>query len=224
VWEILLLVEKKVCVQSSAPAFLLHLSMRYPVQAKGIWNLVGYTTLYVSALVHCIPQFWLCHSYKFLAFPSMNWRMRVSQILIMPPFQRKGHGQQMLQAVYNIAETKKYLEVTVEVPIPFFCCVCVLACLFAYHTCAACRTLLRCSSLCETCWTCSTARSMASSRKCVSRLSVVLCFHNRCCFCRWRENECASGEIRREVCRQSASNASHHAGQPAKLPAAPVTC
>jgi histone acetyltransferase 1 len=59
---------------------------------------VGYTTLY-----------------KFLRYPT-GWRLRVSQILILPPFQRQGHGQRLLQAVYTEAREKQFVEVNVEDP------------------------------------------------------------------------------------------------------------
>ncbi len=57
------------------------------------YHIVGYTTLY-----------------KFLLYPS-SWRLRISQIMILPPYQRVGHGQQLLQWVYGEAERREFAEV-----------------------------------------------------------------------------------------------------------------
>jgi len=69
---------------------------------KRHYSFVGYATLY-----------------KFFAFPDST-RLRVSQIFVAPPHQRKGHGKAMLQEVYRIAEQRKYLETNVEDPAPSF--------------------------------------------------------------------------------------------------------
>jgi len=66
------------------------------------YHIVGYTTLY-----------------KFLAYPA-DWRMRLSQILILPPFQRQGHGQRLLQLVYDEAQRRNMIEVNIEDPSPVF--------------------------------------------------------------------------------------------------------
>jgi histone acetyltransferase 1 len=62
------------------------------------YHIVGYTTLY-----------------KFLSYPS-DWTMRLSQILILPPYQRAGHGQKLLQLVYDLAEQRKAVEINIEDP------------------------------------------------------------------------------------------------------------
>jgi histone acetyltransferase 1 len=67
-----------------------------------VYNFVGYTTLY-----------------RFLHFPS-EWRLRLSQILIIPPYQRSGHGQQLLQFVYQLAEQRDATEINIEDPSPVF--------------------------------------------------------------------------------------------------------
>lgn len=64
--------------------------------------IVGYTTLYT-----------------FFAFPDSS-RVRLSQILILPCYQRKGHGQRLLQIVYELAARGPFLEVNVEDPSPGF--------------------------------------------------------------------------------------------------------
>lgn len=66
------------------------------------YHIVGYTTLY-----------------KFLHYPN-DWKMRLSQILILPPYQRAGHGQRLLQFVYAEAERRKMIEVNIEDPSPVF--------------------------------------------------------------------------------------------------------
>jgi GNAT superfamily N-acetyltransferase len=95
VWEIILLFQKRVCLAKNITTY----------------HIVGYTTLY-----------------KFLSYPS-NWqaesatypyKMRLSQILILPPFQRAGHGQKLLQLVYQEAEKRGMIEVNIEDPSPVF--------------------------------------------------------------------------------------------------------
>jgi histone acetyltransferase 1 len=91
VWELLLLFEKR--------------TNKATEEVK--YNAVGYMTLY-----------------KFLQYQPGDsqpaWRLRISQILILPPYQRQGHGQQLLQFVYNEAEKRKFAEVNIEDPSPVF--------------------------------------------------------------------------------------------------------
>ena len=49
-----------------------------------------------------------------------EWQLRVSQILVLPPFQRAGHGAQLLRFVYLLARQRDFLYVTVEDPSPVF--------------------------------------------------------------------------------------------------------
>lgn len=53
--------------------------------------------------------------YKFFAWPCGR-RLRLSQILIFSPFQRLGHGSQMLRKIYEYASEKDYVEVNIEDP------------------------------------------------------------------------------------------------------------
>ena len=99
IWEVLLLFEKRTprtpsSLSSSAAA------STSPVPAT--YSFVGYTTLY-----------------KFLHYPS-EWLLRLSQILILPPYQRSGHGAQLLQFVYREAERRRFRAVNVEDPAPVF--------------------------------------------------------------------------------------------------------
>merc|ERR1719510_389165 len=49
---------------------------------------------------------------------SQDWlrRLRISQILIFPPYQRLGHGKECVKVAYQVAKDRKYLEVNVEDP------------------------------------------------------------------------------------------------------------
>jgi len=62
------------------------------------WRTVGYTTLYT-----------------FLHYPKGS-RLRLSQILILPPYQRQGHGQQLLNAVFAEADRRDVVEINIEDP------------------------------------------------------------------------------------------------------------
>lgn len=67
------------------------------------YYIVGYTTLY-----------------QFFHYPS-SYRLRLSQILILPPYQRSGHGRYLLQQVYQDARINpQYVEINIEDPSPGF--------------------------------------------------------------------------------------------------------
>lgn len=54
--------------------------------------------------------------YRYYAYPS-NVRPRISQMLILPPYQKKGLGAQFLQTVYNCyVKNPSVIDVTVEDP------------------------------------------------------------------------------------------------------------
>lgn len=62
-------------------------------------NFVGYTTVY-----------------RYFAYPN-KIRPRISQVLVLPPFQRRGVGARMLQTVYNYYSTmSEVIDITVEDP------------------------------------------------------------------------------------------------------------
>ena len=48
-------------------------------------------------------------------------RMRVSQVLVLPPFQRQGIGRALLQSAYALADTHDALAVTVRPCMPHCC-------------------------------------------------------------------------------------------------------
>eukprot|EP00743_Colponemidia_sp_Colp-15_P006247 GILK01006721.1.p1 GENE.GILK01006721.1~~GILK01006721.1.p1 ORF type:complete len:430 (+),score=75.76 GILK01006721.1:34-1290(+) len=56
-----------------------------------------------------------CTVYPFWAYPNGE-RLRVSQFVIFPPFQRQGHGRKLLRTIYHDAVTRNCIEVTVEQP------------------------------------------------------------------------------------------------------------
>lgn len=57
-------------------------------------------------------QFGYTTVYNFYAFPDKT-RLRLSQILVLPPYQRQGVGRQMLEAVYKLAISRGALDVAV---------------------------------------------------------------------------------------------------------------
>ncbi|XP_022087099.1 histone acetyltransferase type B catalytic subunit-like isoform X2 [Acanthaster planci] len=55
-------------------------------------------------------------AYRYYAYPDMT-RPRISQVLVLPPFQRQGHGVQLLQTMYShFRNDTKILDITVEDP------------------------------------------------------------------------------------------------------------
>ncbi|KAG0171964.1 histone acetyltransferase 1 [Apophysomyces sp. BC1034] len=55
-------------------------------------------------------------AYAFYCYPE-NTRMRISQFLILPPFQDQGHGSKLYRTVFDIfAARKDVIEITVEDP------------------------------------------------------------------------------------------------------------
>ncbi len=51
--------------------------------------------------------------YNIFSYPDRK-RMRVAQILVLPPFQRQGFGRALLQSVYALADTQNAPDVTVR--------------------------------------------------------------------------------------------------------------
>eukprot|EP00761_Pharyngomonas_kirbyi_P011332 gb/GECH01011357.1/.p1 GENE.gb/GECH01011357.1/~~gb/GECH01011357.1/.p1 ORF type:complete len:402 (+),score=103.67 gb/GECH01011357.1/:1-1206(+) len=56
-----------------------------------------------------------CTLYPFWAYPNNN-RLRISQFLIVPSFQKQGHGSELLRTIYNDALARECIEVCVEDP------------------------------------------------------------------------------------------------------------
>jgi ribosomal protein S18 acetylase RimI-like enzyme len=74
---------------------------------------------YSSPLITILLQVGLCTLYTFFAYPH-HQRLRLSQLLVLPPYQKQGHGQALLQAVYRLASERQALDVTVSPP-PEYC-------------------------------------------------------------------------------------------------------
>jgi GNAT superfamily N-acetyltransferase len=72
-------------------------------QEEGHWSFAGYLTLYA------------------FTNPFKGKSLRICQVLILPPYQRQGHGQKLLRAAYTLARERDIVyEVTVEDPAPGF--------------------------------------------------------------------------------------------------------
>ncbi|KAF9363891.1 histone acetyltransferase 1 [Mortierella sp. NVP85] len=57
-----------------------------------------------------------CTMYPYYYYPEFV-RMRISQFLILPPYQNQGHGSRLYKSIYNdLSSRKKVLEMTVEDP------------------------------------------------------------------------------------------------------------
>ena len=61
----------------------------------------------------CICQVGYCTLYTFYAYPDRK-RYRLSQILTLAPFQRKGVAASLLKAVYTLAKQNNAVDVTVS--------------------------------------------------------------------------------------------------------------
>jgi histone acetyltransferase 1 len=58
--------------------------------------------------------------YNFFSYPDAI-RQRISQFVILPPYQRRGHGLQLLGSIYNnVRSNEQIRDVTVEDPDPNF--------------------------------------------------------------------------------------------------------
>ena len=58
-------------------------------------------------------QVGFCTLYTFWAYPDRS-RLRVSQVLTLPLYQRQGVAQGLLQAAYDLADLRGVLDVTVR--------------------------------------------------------------------------------------------------------------
>eukprot|EP01080_Neovahlkampfia_damariscottae_P000317 gene317-6731_t len=63
-----------------------------------VYNIVGYCTVY-----------------PFYGYPDRT-RLRISQFIILPPFQKQGHGSKLLKSIYNYAKQINSIDVCVEDP------------------------------------------------------------------------------------------------------------
>ncbi|XP_033732888.1 histone acetyltransferase type B catalytic subunit-like [Pecten maximus] len=72
---------------------------RYKVDGNPVYAIAGYMTVY-----------------NYYAYPE-KVRPRISQVLVLPPFQKQGHGCHMVQTFYNDCYTRsEVMDITVEDP------------------------------------------------------------------------------------------------------------
>ncbi|KAJ9167919.1 hypothetical protein P3X46_019508 [Hevea brasiliensis] len=57
--------------------------------------------------------------YRFYHYPDKT-RLRLSQILILPPYQHKGYGCRLVEVVNNVAISEDVYDLTVEEPLHYF--------------------------------------------------------------------------------------------------------
>ncbi|CAD5166815.1 unnamed protein product [Musa acuminata subsp. malaccensis] len=53
--------------------------------------------------------------YRFFHYPDST-RLRIGQILVLPPYQGQGHGRHLLESVYSVAVSENIYDVTAEEP------------------------------------------------------------------------------------------------------------
>lgn len=76
---------------------------KYTVNGGKQYAFIGYATLY-----------------KYYAYPD-KIRPRISQVIILPPFQRQGHGRHFLRSIYSdLQKDSQVLDITVEDPSEHF--------------------------------------------------------------------------------------------------------
>ncbi|XP_041006246.1 histone acetyltransferase type B catalytic subunit isoform X1 [Juglans microcarpa x Juglans regia] len=57
--------------------------------------------------------------YRFFHYPESS-RLRLSQILVLPPYQHKGYGRYLLEVLNNVAVSEDVYDLTVEEPLDYF--------------------------------------------------------------------------------------------------------
>ncbi|XP_043808114.1 histone acetyltransferase type B catalytic subunit isoform X2 [Manihot esculenta] len=57
--------------------------------------------------------------YRFYHYPDKT-RLRLSQILVLPPYQHKGYGRRLVEVVNNVAISEDVYDLTVEEPLDYF--------------------------------------------------------------------------------------------------------
>ncbi|CAI0628461.1 unnamed protein product, partial [Linum tenue] len=57
--------------------------------------------------------------YRFYHYPDST-RLRLGQILVLPPYQSKGHGRHLLEVIHNVAISEDVYDFTVEEPLDAF--------------------------------------------------------------------------------------------------------
>ncbi|XP_052183806.1 histone acetyltransferase type B catalytic subunit isoform X2 [Diospyros lotus] len=57
--------------------------------------------------------------YRFYRYPD-SFRLRLSQILVLPPYQHKGYGSRLLEVLYNVAICEDAYDLSIEEPLDSF--------------------------------------------------------------------------------------------------------
>eukprot|EP01018_Ginkgo_biloba_P001450 Gb_33794 [translate_table: standard] len=99
------------------PLVLLFIEGSQPIEQNDPrWEM--YVTIQREALNGCdtvCKLLGFCTVYRFYHYPD-NTRLRISQILVLPPYQGKSHGLHLLEAVNKNGVQKDFYDVTVEEP------------------------------------------------------------------------------------------------------------
>ncbi|XP_062090973.1 histone acetyltransferase type B catalytic subunit [Humulus lupulus] len=57
-------------------------------------------------------------AYRFYHYPDSS-RLRISQILVLPPYQHKGYGRYLLEVLYDVAVSEDVFDLTIEEPLDY---------------------------------------------------------------------------------------------------------
>eukprot|EP00250_Pteridium_aquilinum_P009591 c18778_g1_i1 orf=373-1905(-) len=95
----LMFIEAAMPIESKDPRWEVYVCLEKTSQGPNpVWRMVGF-----------------CRVYNFFKYPDST-RLRVSQILVLPPYQGKQNGFHLLEAVYKTAVERGSFEVTMEEP------------------------------------------------------------------------------------------------------------
>ncbi|CAN6699345.1 unnamed protein product [Malus baccata var. baccata] len=101
---VLLLVDGSSPIDVVDPRWELYVLIQNKTDEKGdIYNvLLGFTAVY-----------------RFYHYPDSS-RLRLSQILVLPPYQHKGYGRYLLEVLNDVAVSENVYDLTVEEPLDYF--------------------------------------------------------------------------------------------------------
>ncbi|KAM6549027.1 hypothetical protein CsatB_020703 [Cannabis sativa] len=57
-------------------------------------------------------------AYRFYHYPGSS-RLRISQIMVLPPYQHKGYGRYLLEVLYGVAVSEDVFDLTIEEPLDY---------------------------------------------------------------------------------------------------------
>ncbi|KAF8393487.1 hypothetical protein HHK36_021731 [Tetracentron sinense] len=95
---VLLLVDGSSPIDITDPGWEIYLVAQRKADEQEYSTLLGFATVY-----------------RFYHYPDSS-RLRISQILVLPPYQGQGHGRHLLETLYSVAISEKVYDVTVEEP------------------------------------------------------------------------------------------------------------